>query len=58
MITQNRFWVTISRYFAFYTADEFKKYIADVGLKFIDQATHREDDKRQTAWLGFFVQKV
>jgi ubiquinone/menaquinone biosynthesis C-methylase UbiE len=57
MIEQQRFGGTISRYFSFYEKDEFKKYIADAGLRLLDDSTYIEDDERHTVWLGFFVKK-
>ena len=57
MITQERFGGIISRYFAFYTKDEFKKYITDSGFELVGDTTYRENDERHTVWLGFFVKK-
>ena len=58
MITQERFGGVISRYFAFYTKDEFKRYIDDAGFDLVGDTTYRENDERHTVWLGFFVKKL
>jgi ubiquinone/menaquinone biosynthesis C-methylase UbiE len=45
----------ISRYFSFYTQDEFKNLIEKNGFSVIKMSTHTEDDERKTNWLCYFV---
>lgn len=45
----------ISRYFAFYTEDEFKKILLKLGLKVLEVTRVIENDDRKTVWLCFFV---
>jgi ubiquinone/menaquinone biosynthesis C-methylase UbiE len=47
----------ISRYFAFYTQEEFKKILEENGLEIVEMSTHVEDDERKTNWLCYFVRK-
>lgn len=58
VIQQKRFGATISRYFAFYRRNEFRKYIIESGLLQIGSSVFHEDDARGTVWLGFFVKKI
>jgi len=47
----------ISRYFSFYTQDEFKKSLKQSGLSVIKITTHIENDERKTNWFCYFVMK-
>lgn len=56
MIEENRYG-GISRYFSFYTTNEFKDLLVQNGFTLIKMSTHPEGDERQTNWLCYFVQK-
>lgn len=45
----------ITRFFSFYSQDEFKKILEDNNFQVIDMTTHLEDDGRKTNWLCYFV---
>jgi len=47
----------ISRYFSFYTQNEFKDTIETNGFTIIKMITHMENDERNTNWLCYFVKK-
>jgi ubiquinone/menaquinone biosynthesis C-methylase UbiE len=47
----------IERYFSFYTEDEFRAYLEEVGFKIIKVTYIIEADKFNTKWLCFFVKK-
>lgn len=57
MIDQNRYG-GISRYFAFYTIEEFKKLLEDIGFEVLRTSVKVEDDEEETRWLNFFVKKL
>jgi ubiquinone/menaquinone biosynthesis C-methylase UbiE len=46
----------VSRYFAFYTQEEFKHILEDNGFEVVKMTTHREEDGKIN-WLSFFVKK-
>lgn len=54
MIEENKYG-GISRYFAFYAQDEFKKILEGNGFSIIKTTKHIEDDERKTSWLCYFV---
>lgn len=54
MIDENKYG-GISRYFSFYTQDEFKKLLEQNGFSVVKMSTHTEDDERKTNWLCYFV---
>jgi ubiquinone/menaquinone biosynthesis C-methylase UbiE len=45
----------ISRYFSFYTQDEFKGLLEQNGFIVIKTTLHTESDKQKTNWLCYFV---
>lgn len=45
----------ISRYFSFYTKDEFKKLLEESGFTVLKIMTHMENDEQKTNWLCYFV---
>ncbi|MBI2451002.1 MAG: class I SAM-dependent methyltransferase [Parcubacteria group bacterium] len=54
MINENKYG-GISRYFSFYTQDEFKNLLEQNGFSVLKMSTHVEDDERKTNWLCYFV---
>ncbi len=54
MIDENKYG-GISRYFSFYTQDEFKNLLEQNGFSVVKMSTHIEDDERKTNWLCYFV---
>lgn len=46
----------ISRYFSFYTQNEFKNTIEKNGFSVIKMAIYEENDKSKTKWLCYFVE--
>ena len=54
MIEENKYG-GISRYFSFYTQDEFKNMLEENGFSVVKMSTHTEDDERKTNWLCYFV---
>lgn len=47
----------ISRYFAFYTNNEFVKLLEQSRFEIVKLDSRTEDDERKTRWLEFFVRK-
>lgn len=47
----------VSRFFAFYEKGEFERYLTSAGFELVGEATHFEQDERNTTWLGYFVRK-
>lgn len=45
----------ISRYFAFYSQDEFKNLLEQNGFSIIKTSVHTEEDEQKTNWLCYFV---
>ena len=54
MIDENKYG-GISRYFSFYTQDEFKNLLEQNGFSVVKMSTHTENDERKTNWLCYFV---
>lgn len=57
MIDENKYG-GISRYFSFYTQDEFKNLLEQNGFSVIKVSTHTENDERKTNWLCYFVKVI
>jgi len=55
MIDENKYG-GISRYFSFYTQDEFKNMLEHNGFLILKMTTHTENDGQKTNWLCYFVQ--
>ncbi len=54
MIDENKYG-GISRYFSFYTQDEFKNLLEQNGFSVVRMSTHTEHDRQKTNWLCYFV---
>ena len=54
MIDENKY-DGISRYFSFYTQDEFRDLLEQNSFSVVKITTHTENDERKTNWLCYFV---
>jgi ubiquinone/menaquinone biosynthesis C-methylase UbiE len=54
MIEENKYG-GISRYFSFYTQNEFKNILEQNGFSVLRMSTHKEDNGQRTNWLCYFV---
>ncbi len=54
MVEENKYG-GISRYFSFYTQDEFKNLLEQNGFSVVKMSTHSEDDGQKPNWLCYFV---
>ena len=48
----------ISRYFSFYTQEEFKDILEQKGFQVVKMSLRIENDERKTSWLCYFVKTV
>jgi hypothetical protein len=54
MVEENKYG-GISRYFSFYTQDEFKNLLEQNGFSVVKMSRHTEDDEQKPSWLCYFV---
>ncbi|HOY56488.1 MAG TPA: class I SAM-dependent methyltransferase [bacterium] len=57
MIDENKYG-GVSRYFSFYTQDEFQKILEQNGFSIIKMSRHVKNGERKTNWLCYFVKIV